>query len=470
MPRKASNLFSTARGRVRALMNKYNLFNLYKKPDPRYNGKTQFQQKWLAKKETRAYHGEHLTESRWKTLFLPSLESVAQLDASLKGMNVAPTPMSLQTYAVLEKRLEFALFRSMFASSVRQAREFIRSGHVQVNGVTIRHPAFPLKTGDMFSVKPEKVMLAMGRVKPSTETAVNVDNKQIAAWNKYVKAARENPKDVHDLKQAKPDSLNPAEARNSESRLASIKSYNATLEAEMRKTQKSITRETVLSSILAAAKGRAVEELTPADFMAVARNSTPDLTKCLECYKILKDASHSLLTNSTPADCKAYIATKSTEFPSEKQAKDGAHVRKILSEVVNLQVERVRVHTQKQKLPEDAQLVPFDPKFANKLRPIAPLDKALVLENEASAKVRLPWQTGLFGRQDPSKPYFTPWTPRPFLGAFSVLPHHIEVSFETCHAIYLGDPVARPGHSEVITPFPDHIHERAYMYYVRKGL
>ena len=97
MPRRTQNLNSMARGRVRASMNKYNLFNLYKKPNVNYQGKTLFQQKWTAKAETRAYHGEHLTEGRWKQLFKPNLESVAQLDASLKGMDVALTPMPLQT-------------------------------------------------------------------------------------------------------------------------------------------------------------------------------------------------------------------------------------------------------------------------------------------------------------------------------------------------------------------------------------
>lgn len=469
MPRKATNLYSTVRGRVRASMNKYNLFNLYKKNQVRYQGKSLFQQKWVAKQETRAYHGEHLTESRWKTLFDPNLESVAQLDASLKGVDVAPTPMVLQTYAALEKRLEFALFRAMFASSIRQAREFIKNGHVKVNGTTIKHPSYPLKSGDVFSVNPDKVLLAMGRVKPGVEQAVNVDRKQIGVWNKYVSSARQNPKDVWDLKQNKPESLNTLENTEKASRLESVKKYNTDIEKSMLAQQKLTTRESILAQILATANGRDSESLKPAEFAKIALHKGDD-AKCLEAYKILKAASSELVSSHSQEKCKAYISTKSTEFESKEAAKTAAHVKKILSEVVSLQLEQLRANAEQQKLPEDSKLVPYSSSFGKALKPHAPLSKDAVLENEAAAKVNLPWQQGLFGRQDPSKPYFTPWTPRPFLGAFAVLPHHIEVSFETCHAVYLNDPVARPGHSEVISPFPDHVHERAYMYYVRKGL
>ena len=90
------------------------------------------------------------------------------------------------------------------------------------------------------------------------------------------------------------------------------------------------------------------------------------------------------------------------------------------------------------------------------------MNKEEILEDESKAKFNCLGKN-IFGRKDPSRSYFTPWTPRPFLGAFAILPSHIEISFDTCHAIYLRDPVARPGHSEVISPFPDHVHERAYV-------
>lgn len=171
MPRKAVLLKSLARGRIRSSFNKYNLFNLYKKGEVDFRSKTLYQQKWTAKQETRAYHGEHLTEGRWQTTFTPKLDSVAQLDASLKGGEMEQTPILLQTFAVLEKRLDIALFRAMFASSVRQARQFILHGNVFVNGIKIAQPNYTLKPGDVFNVKSEKVLQALGAKKPSLQEA-----------------------------------------------------------------------------------------------------------------------------------------------------------------------------------------------------------------------------------------------------------------------------------------------------------
>lgn len=468
MPRKAENLFSTARGRVRASMNKVNLFNLYKKNAVKYNMKTLYQQKWLAKQESRAYHGEHLGEKRWKAIFQPSLNSVAQLDASLQGKEVSFTPNALQTYAVLEKRLEVALFRAMFASSIRQAREFIKGGYVKVNGVTMRHTSFPLKSGDVFSVKPEKVLLAMGRTKPSLEEAIKVDKKQIHAWNRYVKTAKEHPKEVWEMKQNKPASLDTLKEEATDKTL-SANAFNEKLEAEMLEAQKRTTRESILSSILQIAKNQPVEAVT-ADMFKELLPARGDAEKALNAYKILKEAETPLLSLSSVEECRAYIATKSPDFENKAAAKTASQIRKILLEVHNSQLEELRVRCENSKLPDGSVGLPYTPDFAQKLKTHAPLKKDEIVENEEAAKIDLPWQKGLFGRQDPSKPYFTPWTPRPFIGPFAILPHHLEISFETCHAVYLADPVARPGHSEVISPYGLPTHERAFLYYARKGM
>jgi len=43
-------------------------------------------------------------------------------------------PFSQMTFAPLERRLDVAIFRAMFASSTRQARQFVVHGAVTVNG------------------------------------------------------------------------------------------------------------------------------------------------------------------------------------------------------------------------------------------------------------------------------------------------------------------------------------------------
>lgn len=49
------------------------------------------------------------------------------------------TPYMLQTFAPLERRLDTAIFRALFASSARQARQFVVHGAVTVNGKPVRH-------------------------------------------------------------------------------------------------------------------------------------------------------------------------------------------------------------------------------------------------------------------------------------------------------------------------------------------
>lgn len=467
MPRRAENSFSLFKGRVRASMNKYNVFNLYKKPDVRYNGKSLYQQKWYAKQETRAYHGDHLTEGRWMQLFQKKADSVAQLDASLKGTREEPTPYSLQTYAALEKRLEFAVFRAMFASSVRQAREFIRSGHVKVNGTVVRHPSFPLQSGDLFSVTPEKVLMAMGRAKPSLDKAIKTDVAQVVAWNRFVANVKENPHAMWELAQAKPKALNSAKSSTEEDRKASIRSFNENVEKQMLQDQKAVTRESVLSSILKAASTETEEE---AIMKALELKGKKYASKYIDVYTKLMAVGHPLLKANSIEDCKKYISTKSNEFENESEVKLAASIKKILNELVSDKTEQIRISANSSKLSESSKFIPFTSDYGKNLQFHQKLDKEAIAEDESTAKVNLPWQKGLFGRQDPSKPYFTPWTPRPFIGVFAVLPHHIEVSFETCHAVYLQDPVARPGHSEVISPLPESLYQRAYMYYGRKGM
>ncbi|EMG48715.1 Mitochondrial ribosome protein, small subunit [Candida maltosa Xu316] len=458
MPRKVDKVVKMSRGRITMSMNKLNLFNLYRNEPLRYVGKTLYQQKWAAKTETRNYHGEHIRENQFKNvLFDSNLKTYSQLDASLKGQNVAPTPITLQTYAILEKRLETALFRSMFASSVRQARQFILGGFVKVNGVVMKYPSFPLKSGDVFSVDPEKVLYALGRTKPSLAKAVSVDNKQIKNWNQYVYEAKQNPEKIWNLKQNKKPSLDTLkEVENQQSKKKSLKKAQELMKIK----QSQITRETILENILKLgnAAGESVDVTTFAEYGEVPA------TKCLQVYLNLASKNHPVFKEPTPENVAKFFVKDESQSAEEKT--NVRFIASALRELRSSEWERVRVEFKNLEDGVDSKF--FESTFAAKLRPVKKINKEEVLENNQKAKVNLPWQKHLFGRKDPSKAYFTPWKPRAFLGAFAILPHHIEISFETCHAIYLRDPIARPGQSEVISPFPDHVHERAYMHYVRK--
>jgi len=146
--------------RVRQTWNKYNLYNLARLRTPSLNSKTFFQQKWIAKSLTRGYHGEHIKEHQWERMFSRRLLSAVNMDprymarydgseqgagrgSGLKGMTDKiknpgnlnlPTPYMQMTFAPQERRLDIAIFRACFASSARQARQFVLHGAVTVNG------------------------------------------------------------------------------------------------------------------------------------------------------------------------------------------------------------------------------------------------------------------------------------------------------------------------------------------------
>lgn len=69
---------------------------------------------------------------------------------------------------------------------------------------------------------------------------------------------------------------------------------------------------------------------------------------------------------------------------------------------------------------------------------------------------------------DESKPYATPWRPRPYMSAFAFIPRYLEVNHNICAAVYLRHPVARPGLAEVPTPFDAGTLQLAFNWYLRR--
>lgn len=139
-------------------MSKYNLYNLSRVLVPNYRVINFFQQKWKSKSALRDYHGEQVREKQWERMFSRRIRSVVPMDpaylASNDGSNesagrgsgleqrggnkpVEHTPHMLMTFAPLERRLDVAVFRSLFASSARQARQFVVHGAVKVNGKVV---------------------------------------------------------------------------------------------------------------------------------------------------------------------------------------------------------------------------------------------------------------------------------------------------------------------------------------------
>jgi small subunit ribosomal protein S4 len=77
---------------------------------------------------------------------------------------------------MLELRLDNAVLRAGFASSRNQARQFVRHGHVAVNGKRVTIPSFSLRKGDVISLRPRAQRMIVIRH--------NVDtlDRQIPQW------------------------------------------------------------------------------------------------------------------------------------------------------------------------------------------------------------------------------------------------------------------------------------------------
>jgi ribosomal protein S4 len=111
---------------------------------------------------SRAYHGEQIREKQWQRMFTPQLNAVVPMDPTYlaendgselaagrgSGLDQPPNanggrsrapvnqniPYMHMTFAPIEKRLDMAIFRALFASSAKQARQFVTHGKVKVNG------------------------------------------------------------------------------------------------------------------------------------------------------------------------------------------------------------------------------------------------------------------------------------------------------------------------------------------------
>lgn len=133
--------------------------------------KTLFQQRWLAKRLTRGYHGDHIGQTNFERWYLPSslpsINAAASNSASgaAAGSSRRPTginqfvegrmraggrtdalrdekrkevaaraPVGTMMFREVERRIDVLVFRALFATSVWQARAFVVQGHVKLNG------------------------------------------------------------------------------------------------------------------------------------------------------------------------------------------------------------------------------------------------------------------------------------------------------------------------------------------------
>jgi hypothetical protein len=120
---------------LRMSWNKYNLYNLRHKDaansrllDHDIGDRKLYWQMQTGKRITRKYHGQVLQERVFKKqLYSPKFNVVA---GGIGGERVIWGGL----YQGIERRLDTVIFRSLFATSIQQARQMVIHGHVEVNG------------------------------------------------------------------------------------------------------------------------------------------------------------------------------------------------------------------------------------------------------------------------------------------------------------------------------------------------
>jgi small subunit ribosomal protein S4 len=77
---------------------------------------------------------------------------------------------------MLEQRIDNVVFRTNFAASRNQARQFVRHGHVLVNGKRVTIPSYRVRPGDVLAIGP--------KVKDNIIIRHNIDtiDRAVPAW------------------------------------------------------------------------------------------------------------------------------------------------------------------------------------------------------------------------------------------------------------------------------------------------
>ncbi|CZR66792.1 related to NAM9-mitochondrial ribosomal protein, small subunit [Phialocephala subalpina] len=441
--------------KFRATWNKYNLYNLSRLQMPRTGGLTFFQQKWKAKSISRAYHGEQIREKQWQRMFTPRLNAVVPMDhkylAEFDGSELAagrgsgleqplgaekgqakkkkPIPYMHQTYAPIERRLDMAVWRALFASSARQARQFVVHGKVKVNGKKMIYPGYLLNPGDLFQVEPESVLFATGAPKDITQKRAG---KKIQARRRGVNVSMEKLRTQAAERRAAQQAERAAKKDPSEA-LIRTRRTNTMLQDNL---EYRITRQRDIAIMIEAAEKKMNQKRTAVSVK-------------------VKQKIRAFLKHAKKAQAEAF----------RKPIQDMEKERYDLVEEYRLALKSPKEEDKILKLQErDENGTGLDPN--SKDAPISKYRKRLSEARLAGIERALAQKEQEV--VDPTKPYATPWRPRDYMSAFAFIPRYLEVNSKICAAVYLRHPVARPGLTEVPTPFPADIQQLAFTWYLRR--
>lgn len=305
----------------------------------------------------------------------------------------------------------------------------------------MRYPGYLLNPGDMFQVDPERVMFATGAPKDKFERReARVERKKAA------KTEEAKDKVEGEGEEAKEPKENDAE-----------------VEAKEAEAEKLDTRET-LKKLLTQAK--TIMSKDKDDLAAKRKQELRGFQKAVRRVMSRAGSSQSVLTDNLETQfselMKLLKATK-IQDKGAKGTKNSKSESATPAESESKDAEEAPESADSEK-PTEALTEAFRQATQN---PEGEVDTSELTEEEFDVLKRALVQM----RNNPvdnTKPYATPWRPRDFMSAFAFIPRYLEVNQNICAAVYLRHPVARPGLSEVPTPFSERISTGAFSWYLRR--
>jgi hypothetical protein len=271
------------------------------------------------------------------------------------------------------------------------------------------YPGYLLNPGDMFQVEPDRVLFATGTPKLRDQAKKNRFERRIRRQTNLTR--------------------NAAEAKRAERRAAKAAKELADDSVPFSKPSRS-----------------APVELGDSEVRKLRRQELQKVIKQIEDRTGDKKVRR---TGKRKQELRALLrrAKAAMIFMNRKSIQDlDTEIREITQELLGMtEVEDSTSKTAVKRLTPESEMSPA-------------MKKAL---EEAIARIRA-------NPVDETKPYATPWRPRIYMSAFAFIPRYLEVNHKICSAVYLRHPVARPGLSEVPTPFPAETQQLAFNWYLRR--
>ncbi|KAF7556361.1 hypothetical protein G7046_g6311 [Stylonectria norvegica] len=539
--RKPYRFYSLNRPKLRQSWNKFNLYNIARAAgrEPLVKGRaTFFQQKWAAKAKTRGYHGEHIPEKKWIRLFSRRLLSAVDLPpeylaandgseqaagrgsglttnkvnatsysrvagGSRKTRNMTHpgqrrpgfgdvnemlsqqfehmTPYMNMTFAPLERRLDTAVFRALFASSVRQARQFVIHGAVKVNGKKMVHPSYALNPGDMFQVDIDKVLYGTGEQKQGNSTApLKQSIKSQKKLEDDAVTRLRTRKNAAAGGQGATGEAAEGDAAEAEAKEAVAEADEAEVDAETANASEELSAEDEL--YLKQGRVRRLRRIAREILQGDMKNLSAKQKKQLRLFRdtaqrfLGRPEGSSVGSTELLKELQVQIQSLYSDVPTFRKGDPSAEAQD--AEVVAKEEEL----TDEQKKQKEQKL---KKKFEFKQRVLEQGLEGLKSEKDRVWAHRIMSTTEMTKDElrklafilkgdeenpvDESKPYVTPWRPRPYMSAFAFIPRYLEVNPNICAAVYLRHPVARKGMAEVPTPFGYLTNQLAHNWYLGRG-